>query len=430
VHNTLSFGEGRVAIDVGASSGRVMLGQGSAIREIHRFPNEIIQSGGQQCWDVDALEREIRTGIGKCGVPLRSIGVCTWGVDFVLLDAHGNRLGNAVAYRDKRTQNIRDKVHAIIPEAELYTSTGMQPMIFNTIYQLAALQESAPFLLEQAAHLLMMPDYFHYRLCGAITQEYTNATTTGLVNARTRTWDGEMIERLGLPARLFMPLTQPGTVIGQYTPDCAVITPATHDTASAVVAAMDDAIYISSGTWSLMGIKLAQPDTSEAARIAGFSNEGGIGGNIVFCKNIMGLWMIQEVQRELRAQGNDFTFAALCEMAEAVAIPSIIDCEDTRFFSPDSMIAQLQAACAESKQPVPRTPGELARVVYQSLAVGYANTAQQIEALTGRKYGKINIVGGGGKANFLNRLTEEHSGKKIIAGPYEATAMGNILGQM
>ena len=419
----------RIAVDIGASGGRVMLGQGNGMHELHRFPNEMTKIDGQLCWNLDTLEHEIRTGINKAETLPHSVGVCTWGVDFVLLDDAGHRLGNAVAYRDNRTQHIRQKVHAIVSEMGLYARTGMQPMVFNTIYQLAALQEHAPHLLQRAAYLLMIPDYFHYRLCGAITQEYTNATTTGLVNAHTRTWDWEIIERLGLPAKLFIPLARPGTIIGQYAPGCAVTVPATHDTASAVATAMDGAIYISSGTWSLMGITLAQPNTSEAARIAGFSNEGGMGGAIVFCKNIMGLWMIQNVQRELRERGEDYTYATLCDMAEAADISGVVDCEDARFFSPVSMIAQLQAACAERGQAVPHTPGELARVVYQSLATGYAKTAKQIESLTGQRYDKINIIGGGAKSDLLNRLTQAQIGKQVVVGSYEATSMGNLMAQ-
>ncbi|MCL2499184.1 MAG: rhamnulokinase [Defluviitaleaceae bacterium] len=419
----------RLAADIGASSGRLVLGW--PLEEIHRFDNGMVDINGQLCWDLENILDGIKTGLDKCieiGKPPCSIGIDTWGVDFVLLDAAGNLLGNPVAYRDKRTDGMREYVHMIVPEDELYERTGIISQPFNTVYQLMAVKLSHPEWLERAAHFLMVPDYLHYRLCGAVSNEYTNATTTGLVNARTRQWDREIISRLGFPAHLFGKLTQPGTVIGKLKGyehiDCSVTVPATHDTAGAVMSAKDDAIFISSGTWSLMGIKKEEPDTSAASRAAGFTNEGGYGGSIRYLKNIMGLWMIQSVRKELDAA---YDFTELCEMAERADIESIVDCDDERFFSPVSMVNEIKDACALSGQAVPRTPAELAKVVYQSLACCYAKAATQLEELTGKAYDTINIIGGGAKAEYLNRLTALRTGKEIIVGPYEATAMGNLI---
>jgi len=419
-----------IAVDLGASSGRLILGDGTTNHtEVHRFANDMVEKDGQLCWDVDGLFHEIETGLKKCremGKTPKSIGVDTWGVDFVLLDGAGNRLGNAVAYRDRRTVGIMDKVHAIMPEVELYKRTGVLSQAHNTMFQLFAMQEQQPDLLEKAVHMLMLPDYFHYRLCGVPSNEYTIATTTGLINPFTRDWDRGIIEKLGLPGHLFGKLTPPGTVIGEHAPGFQVIAPAGHDTASAVAMAQPEAVYISSGTWSLIGICPNAPILSEESLAAGFTNEGGYNGAFRYCKNSMGLWMIQCVRREL----NDaFTFAELCEMAEGAEIASIVECDAPRFFAPENMSEEIRAACKESGQEVPDSPNKLAKVVYQSLAVNYDRTIKQLEALTGKKYDTINIIGGGAKADYLNRLTALHIGKKIIAGPYEATAMGNLTAQ-
>jgi rhamnulokinase len=417
-----------LAVDIGASSGRMILG-GVETEEIYRFDNDMVEKDGQLCWDLESILYEFSVGLKKCkaiGKNPVSAAIDTWGVDFVLLDEEGEMLGNSVAYRDKRTEGMREAAHAIIAEEELYERTGIQSLTFNTVYQLMAVKKYQPELLEKAAYFLMVPDYLHYRLCGAITNEYTNATTTGLVNAHTRDWDRDIIERLGFPQRLFKKLTPPGTVIGPLSPDCAIITPASHDTASAVMVAENDAIYISSGTWSLMGIKRKDPDTSPESRVAGFTNEGGYGGDIVYCKNIMGLWMIQNVRRELQ---DAYDYAELNKMAEQAGITSVVDCDDKRFFAPDNMINAIKNMCALTNQPVPVTPGELAKVIYQSLAVCYAKTATELEKLTGHTYSVINIIGGGAKAEYLNRLTALHTGKKIITGPIEATSYGNLTAQ-
>jgi rhamnulokinase len=425
-----------LAVDIGASSGRIVLGYlcpntaQIETEEIHRFSNGMVEKGNQLCWDLEYIYHEILTGSKKCREINKnpySIGIDTWGVDFVLLDKNKQILGDAVAYRDNRTVGIRDAVHTIISEEELYERTGIQSQPYNTIYQLMAVKKNQPELLKKAAYFLMVPDYLYFRLCGVLTNEYTNATTTGLVNAFTRTWDTDIIKRLGLPLHLFKDLTPPGTVIGQFSPDCAVVAAATHDTASAVMAAAVDALYISSGTWSLMGIKRKTPDTSTQSRMAGFTNEGAWGGEIRYLKNIMGLWMIQSVKKEF----NDvYSYGELNTMAEKADIKSVVDCNDGRFFAPASMIHEIKTACTQSGQPPPQTPGELAKVVYQSLAVCYAKTAKELETLTSRTYDTINIIGGGAKADYLNRLTARYTNKKIIAGPVEATAIGNLTAQI
>jgi rhamnulokinase len=389
---------------------------------------------GRLCWDLEGIFKEIIIGMKKCaaiGKIPRGIGVDTWGVDYALLDGAGNQLGNAVAYRDGRTAGMDERVHSIVTEEEMYRRTGIKGQIFNTVYQLMAVKETAPELLEKAAHMLLIPDYLHYRLCGVISNEYTNATTTGLVNGFTKRWDGEIIASLGFPGRLFGELTPPGTVLGSLTPeirdlvgyDCAVVAGATHDTASAVTVANDDAIYISSGTWSLMGIKANAPNVSPLSRAAGFTNEGGYDNTIVFCKNIMGLWMIQSLLREL---GDAYDYTKLDGLAEKAKIVSVVDCNHSRFFAPGSMSIEVKAACVESRQQVPRSPGELSKVIYQSLAACYAKTATQLEELTGRRYDTVHVIGGGANAEFLNRLTAQYTGKKVVAGPSEATAIGNL----
>ena len=445
-----------LAVDIGASSGRHMLAYEEDgkifLEEIYRFYNGMSEKNGHLVWDTDRLFHEIAAGMKKCGeegkTPV-SMGIDTWGVDFCLLDKDGNRLGDAVAYRDSRTADCEEKVYSVIPEKELYRRTGIQKAVFNTIFQLEALKDEDPELLEKADSLLMIPDYFHWKLTGVRMQEYTNATTTGLVDANTGTWDTELTGRLGFPQKLFGALSLPGTVVGELTPEiqdivgynCRVILPATHDTGSAVMSVpkpSGNCLYISSGTWSLMGCELDEPDCSERARLANFTNEGGFGGKIRFLKNIMGLWMIQSVKKELeegysyrgRKEGEDYSFANLCARAKDETIDSIVDVNDERFLSPRSMTGAVRSACRESGQAVPETPWELARVIYRSLAKYYAEAAAALEDLTGLEFDAVNIVGGGANAEYLNILTAQETGRKVYAGPAEATAIGNIGAQM
>ncbi|MCM1191004.1 MAG: rhamnulokinase [Butyrivibrio sp.] len=434
-----------LAIDIGASSGRHILGTlkdgRMELEEIHRFPNGMKERDGESVWDVDELFDQIKTGMKKCReagkIPV-SVGVDTWGVDFVLLDGAGRRLGNATAYRDGRTRGMDEEVYKIISEEALYARTGIQKQIFNTVYQLMALKKQHGSRLEKAETLLMIPDYFHYLLSGTAVTEYTNATTGQLVNPDTKDWDYDLIERLGYPKKIFQKIVTPGTVLGELRKEiqeevgfnCKVVAPATHDTGSAVAAVPTDSdspLYISSGTWSLMGTELEQANCSSASREHNLTNEGGCDYRFRYLKNIMGLWMIQSVKKEI---GGDLSFGEICGLAEKCTISSVVDCNDDRFLAPADMTAEVQAACRESGQQVPDGIGETACVIYNSLAKCYAETIQEIGTITGQVYDRIHIVGGGANADYLNRLTAEETGVPVYAGPTEATAIGNLAVQM
>ena len=431
-----------LAVDIGASSGRLLVGwleDGRlCAREVYRFPNGLEFRNGHLCWDYDRLFAEVVEGLRHChalGMIPSTMGVDTWGVDFVLLDADGRVLGDTVAYRDSRTEGVPPLVAQRISEAERYARTGIQEQPFNTIYQLFTVRD----LLPRADAFLMTPDYFHFRLTGVKRNEYTNATTTGLVNARTRQWDEAILDTLGYPRRLFGPLQEPGTVIGTLRPElarevgfsCQVLLPPTHDTAAAVLGAPlqgEGSLFLSSGTWSLMGAELVAPITTEESRRANFTNEGGYGGRYRFLKNIMGLWMIQCVRQEL---GEQHSFAELTQLAEQhAAFPSVIDVTSPRYLAPASMIAAIQEECRATGQPVPAEPGELAQCIFHSLARCYAATVREIAALTGRTPRHIAIAGGGSKNGYLNRLTARETGLTVTAGPTECTALGNLAAQM
>ena len=435
-----------LAVDIGASSGRLILGHMEdgkmMLEEVHRFENGMVKKNGELCWEFDRLFADILTGLKKCKemgkIPV-SMGVDTWGVDFVLLDKEGKVIGNTVGYRDHRTDGMDEEVYKIVNQKELYARTGIQKAIFNTIYQLMAVKKQHPEYLEQAETLLHVPDYFHYLLTGQKTNEYTEATTGQLVHAETRDWDYELIDRLGYPRRIFQKLIMPGTSIGRLSKevqeeigfDLEVTVPATHDTASAVLAVPandDDFIYISSGTWSLMGLERRVPDCSEGSCARNLTNEGGYNGTIRYLKNIMGLWMIQSVRHEF---DDKYGFGEICEMAEAKKdFPSRVDANDACFLSPENMTEEVKDFCRRTGQPVPETLGEIAAVIYASLAECYAETAKELEVMTGRTYSRIHIVGGGANAEYLNRLTAKATRKEIHAGPVEATAIGNIAAQM
>ncbi len=435
-----------LAVDIGASSGRHMLAwlEDGKIRmeEIYRFENGIRPVNGHLCWDLDGLFREILEGMRRCGeagkIP-SCMGIDTWAVDFVLLDGRGERIGDSVSYRDGRTKGMDEKVYRRIPEKDLYARTGIQKQIFNTIYQIMAVKDRHPEQLEAAKNLLLIPDYLNYLLTGKKKTEYTNATTTQLVSPVTKDWDRELIQTLGFPEGLFGAITLPGTRVGSLKPeirqqvgyDVTVIQTATHDTASAVVSVpstADHLLYISSGTWSLMGTERPEADCGEASRKANLTNEGGYDYRFRYLKNIMGLWMIQSVRHEW---GDRYSFAEICAMAEKEnAFPSRIDANDDTFLAPESMIRAVQDFCARTGQRVPETPGQIAAVIYRSLAECYGKTIREIEALTGRNYDCIYVVGGGSHADYLNRLTAEATGKTVVCGPGEATAIGNLAVQM
>ena len=434
-----------LAIDIGASSGRHMLASVAdgkmQLEEIYRFPNGMDNVNGTLCWDVKRLFTEIKNGLKKCKelgkIPV-SMGIDTWAVDYVLLDKDDRIVGDTVGYRDSRTDGMDQKVYEVISQSALYERTGIQKQMFNTIYQLMAVKEQHPEYMEQAESLLMIPDYFQFLLTGVKKMEYTNATSTQLIDPKTNDWDYELIEMLGYNRKMFRPVSMPGTVVGNFTKeiqeevgfDCKVVLPATHDTGSAVLSVPtndDNAIYISSGTWSLMGIERKEADCSMASMQANFTNEGGYDHRFRFLKNIMGLWMIQSVKKEFE---EDLSFAEICERASKETIDSIVDCNDDCFLAPQSMIKAVQDFCRATGQTVPQTVGEIAAVIYNSLGKCYGDTVKEIEAITGNTYDTIYVVGGGANAGYLNELTAKYTGKNVSAGPTEATAIGNITVQM
>jgi len=432
-----------LAIDIGASSGRHIIGYMEngklVLEEIHRFKNGAENKNGKLVWNDASLFDSIVEGLKKCKeigkVPV-SIGIDTWGVDYALLDENDKLIGEVYSYRDDRTQAVIDEVHTIVSEDEAYERTGIQKQVFNTIYQLYCDKKSGK--IDGAKTFLMMPDYLHFLLTGNKKNEYTNASTTGLLNAKTRTWDYEIIEKLGLKKELFGELSQPGTIVGNLKPeianavgfDAVVCLPATHDTASAVMAVpqKECPLYISSGTWSLMGIESAVENTTELAKTSGFTNEGGYNKSVRLLKNIMGLWMIQCIKKE---HDDKYSFVDFANEARKVKdFNSIVDVNDLSFFAPTSMINAVKDYCAKTNQKVPETVGEIAYCVYASLAVCYAKAVTQIEEMTGNKFNAINIVGGGCQNSLLNELTAVHTGRMVVAGPVEATATGNLLAQM
>lgn len=441
----MTMGKYFLAIDIGASSGRHILGSLEdgkiVLEEVYRFWNGMDDIDGTLCWDVDRLLKEIIEGMKKCkeiGKIPTSVGIDTWGVDFVLLGQDDKIVGQTVGYRDHRTDGMDEEVYRIIKEDDLYARTGIQKAIFNTIYQLMAIRKQNPEQLEKAAAMLMIPDYFHYKLCGNKVQEYSEATTGQLVNPATKDWDYELIEMLGFPKTIFQKMHMPGEVIGSLTEeikelvgyDCQVVLPPTHDTASAVMAVPsndENVCYISSGTWSLMGVEREDADCSMKSKAANFTNEGGYAGRITYLANIMGLWMIQSVRNKLAP---DMSYGDLCEQASKESIASIVDCQDDCFLSPDDMVAEIQEYCKKTSQAVPETLPQLASVVYNSLAKCYAEKLQEIEKLTGVKYDRIHIIGGGSNAGYLNELTARYTKVPVYAGPGEATAIGNLLTQM
>jgi len=459
-------GKPHLAIDIGASSGRHILGMldnGRLVtEEIHRFPNSMKQINGQYSWDVDALFSEILTGIKKCAdigkIPV-SVGIDTWGVDFVLLDENDTLIGPAVAYRDSRTDGMISKVGNLISDSDLYAKNGIQKIFFNTIYQLMGIKTHTPQYFDDAALLLFMPDYLHYKLCGVKKSEYTIASTSGLLNARSKNWDDDIIKRCGFPRKIFGDIIPGGTVLGGFTDevkdaagfDCKVVLPPSHDTACAflaVPAKSDKSVYISSGTWSILGVEISEPVTSDESRSANFTNEGGFNYRYRFLKNIAGLWLIQSVQSEI---GKDIGYTELIELARASSCDCIFDVNDERFSAPESMVDAIRDACREvvngemsscgannadagnggaNSTAVPQTLGDFARCIFRSLANSYALTMKNLQDLTGTDYDSVNIIGGGSQNDYLNELTAEACGLPVFAGPTEGTALGNIAAQM
>jgi len=428
-----------VAVDLGASSGRVMLARYDSqqrilsLREIHRFSNCLQKVDGFDCWDIDSLESEIRLGLLKVceeGIQLDSIGIDTWGVDYILINRDGQRVGLPIAYRDDRTDGVMQRAMQNPGKADIYRRSGIQFLPFNTLYQLRALTEQQPELIDQVAHALLIPDYFSYRLTGQLNWEYTNATTTQLVNINTDNWDDTLLAWAGVPASWFGTATHPGNVIGHWI--CPqgnaipVVAVASHDTASAVIAsplADKDAAYLSSGTWSLMGFESKTPYTSDDALAANITNEGGAEGRYRVLKNIMGLWLLQRVLREQQVSDLPALIAATEQLAPC---RFVINPNDDRFINPQNMSAELQAACREAGQPVPQNAAELARCIFDSLALLYADILAELAFLRGKPFSRLHIVGGGCQNQLLNQLCADACGLPVVAGPVEASTLGNI----
>jgi rhamnulokinase len=440
-----------IAIDLGASGGRVIAGGWDGarftLRELHRFANEPVGLQGHLYWDVLRLWHEVKAGLARyaaeSSVPPAGIGVDTWGVDFGLLDRAGRLLGNPYHYRDPRTDGVPEMVDQIVPPAEVYAVTGIQRMPINTLFQLFSMQRSGDPQLAAAQTLLLMPDLFHYFLTGCKVAEYTHATTTQIFDARQRQWAGDLLDRLGLPAQILQPVVQPGTPLGDLLAAVGeevglrgtvpVIATATHDTASAVAAVpgLDErSAYISSGTWSLVGVETAQPILTERARALNFTNEGGVDGMIRLLKNVGGLWLLQECRRIWRRQGHDYGWPELIALAEqAVPLRSIIDPDAPEFLHPADMPAAIQAYCRAAGQPEPDNTGAIVRCCLESLALKYRYVIHALEELLGHGLDTIRFVGGGSQNALLTQLTADATGRTVVAGPVEATALGNIMVQ-
>ena len=440
------------AVDLGATSGRVMAGRvgpGSLdLEEHHRFPNGAVRANGGLFWDILGIHREALAGIREVARtgPLHGIGIDSWAIDYGLLDRDGHLLGNPYSHRDSRTDGVAERVLAAVGPAELYATTGLQNLPFTTIYQLAAAQGTAA--LESAETLLLLPDLLGYWLTGQVGAERTNASTTGLYDVRSREWAVDLARRAGIPWAVLPPLREPGSVIGPVVdhvaeqvgvaPGLPVIAVGSHDTASAVVGVPTtehDFAYVSSGTWSLVGLELEAPVLTEAARLADFTNEGGVDGTVRFLKNVMGLWVLSE---SLRAWDEERVAEAslasvLAGARHAPALRTVVDIDDPRLLAPgsraDSMPSRIQRLAEETGEPVPRTPVALTRCILDSLALAYRRHLRTAAELAGRQVSVVHVVGGGSQNALLCQLTADACGLPVLAGPAEAAALGNVLVQ-
>lgn len=439
-----------LAFDFGAESGRAMLGviDGEKIQleEIHRFPNRQININGHFHWDVLALFHEIKQGLTiaaqKGHKDLNGIAVDTWGVDFGLLDKKGNLISNPYCYRDSRTDGIPEEVFNIMPFNDIYAVTGIQQMQLNSIYQLYSMVKEKSPLLEIADTLLFMPDLFTYLLTGEKVCEYTIASTSQMLNAKNKKWDANLFEKLGLPLNIMKKPVKPGTIVGKLRKDICtetgvnpvdVIAVGAHDTASAVAAVPaegDDWAYLSSGTWSLIGVELDKPVLTEASLKAAFTNEGGVDGKIRFLKNISGMWLLQQCKKSWEKGGRKYEYDQLMKLAGGSQLNlCTIDPNDKLFLNPPDMPSAILEYCKKTKQQGPSNPGEFVRCIFESLALKYAQEVQEMNAILGKKIKTLHIVGGGSRNDILNQLTAERLGVKVVAGPVEATAIGNIIVQ-
>ena len=436
-----------LAFDFGAESGRAVLAHLQSgiltIEEVHRFANEPIEYGGSLHWDVPRLWFEVRKALARLGeVELAGIGVDTWGVDYALLGERGELLQNPYHYRDQRTDGVMEEVLKKVAREDIYQATGIQFMPINTLYQLFAARRDTPKVLEAAKYLLTIPDLFNYWLTGNAVCEFTNATTTQMVDPVKRAWATGLMQSLELPAHLPAPIVEPGSIIGTLLPGIAahnflagthVIAPACHDTGSAVAAisARDDTAFLSSGTWSLLGTELDSPViTSDALRM-NFTNEGGVNGTTRLLKNVMGLWMLQGCRQSWAAQGQSFDYRELIELAaRETSFCHLIDPDDESFLRPQNMLTAIDKFCTRTHQPVPREPGTYVRSVLESLALKYRLVLRNLEHVSGKRIGQIRVIGGGSKNRLLNQLTADATGKRVLAGPAEATALGNVAIQI
>jgi len=436
-----------LAFDLGAESGRAVLARLQSgiltTEEVHRFNNEPVEYGGSLHWDVPRLWFEIRKALSRLEtVELAGIGIDAWGVDYALLGEQGELLQNPYHYRDRRTDGVMEEVFRKIDREKIYQATGIQFMPINTLYQLFAAQRQTPKLLAAAKYLLTIPDLFHYWLTRNAVCELTNATTTQMVDPVKRAWATGLMESLELPAHLPAPIVGPGSIIGTLLPEIAgrsalagttIIAPASHDTGSAVAAisARDGVAFLSSGTWSLVGTELDSPVISSDALRLNFTNEGGVNGTTRLLKNVMGLWMLQECRRSWLAEGLSYDYRELIDLAAGeAAFRHLVDPDDASFLRPSNMLRAINQFCIRTEQPVPEKPGAYVRAVLESLAFKYRLVLRNLEQVSGKPIAQIRIIGGGSKNRLLNQLTADATGRTVLAGPAEATALGNVAVQI
>ena len=437
-----------VAVDLGAESGRAVVGtfdgERLALEDVHRFPNVPVTVAGTLHWDFLRLFGDVIAGLRRAAAagPVASVGVDTWGVDFGLLDARGRLLANPVHYRDRRTEGMPDLAFAVVPRDEIYAATGIQFMPINTLCQLSSMVRAGDPLLVQADRLLMMADLFHHFLAGSAVAEYTNASTSQCLDPISRDWARPLLERFGIPTGILPPVVAPGTILGPLRADVAdetglrgtrVVAPGTHDTASAVVGAPLDGpttAFLSSGTWSLIGLEVPGPVINGVTLAANLTNEGGVGDTVRLLRNVVGLWLVQESRRALWPAGDAPSYEELAALAEtAPAFTAFIDPDDERFLRPGDLPARVRAFCAETGQPVPDDNGTLVRVLLESLALRYAVAVDELARASGHPVNAIQVVGGGSNNRLLCRLTASATGLPVRAGPVEATASGNLCVQ-
>jgi rhamnulokinase len=433
-----------LAFDLGAESGRALLGRLErgilSLTEIRRFSNSPITDEGTLRWDVAELWRDMQQALHDTPGPLTSVGVDAWGCDYALLDDRGDLVERPYHYRDHRTDSAMASAFARVSRDEIYRTTGIQFLPFNTLFQLHAARARQPNVLDRAAALVTIPDLMHYWLTGRIVCEYTNATTTQCVEARTRTWATSLLERMDLPARLFGPLVEAGTILGPLrlrtggSEAVAVVAPACHDTGSAVaaVSASDDTAFLSSGTWSLLGVEMPHPVISDRGRDLNFTNEGGVLGTTRLLKNIAGLWLLQACRRDWAARGQALSYDVIVAAAASTErrFSSLIDPDQPALLNPSNMTEAIADACRRTGQPVPADAAAYARTIFESLALKYRIVLEWLEELTGRSLTTIRVIGGGARNRLLNQLTADATGRVVIAGPVEATALGNLAMQL